>query len=275
MLQENTVLSLMSLAAGRLLIRQIVGLLPVIAFTSAMAVPTAVWPVNRDALDPFAYEPGVATPLGPYLMRDGLKGPVQVLALNAKGEIIQTSRLTYDERGRLLTEAFFDPQNAAGGEIRYVFKNGLPVREDSYNQKGELLSSKVRTYQQGQLIQVVVEEKKLIKFQRSYAYARDRISIRESADKNTDVFQVTLDAGQRPVSMALLDQDKKPVQTIEYRYDARGRLQERLRTMTDSVSRCQYEYDEQGRLSQYIYADRGPSDWKVSRTIRLIYADRI
>lgn len=275
MLLFNQIRRLSMRLAAEVEVRRLVSFLPILSLSSILAVPATLWPINRDAPDAFAYEPAAATPLGPYLMRDGLKGPVQVLALNAKGETTQTSRLKYDERGRLISESFFDSQNRPAGEIRYTFKDGLPVREDSYDQKGELVSSKIRSYQQGKLAGIVVTEHKVVKLQRSYSYSRDRISIRESVEKNADQFYILLDEKGRPTSMELLDQEKKPLQTIEYKYDAQGRLQERLRTMTDAVSRCQYEYDEQGRLSQYVYADKGPSDWKVSRTIRLVYASQI
>jgi YD repeat-containing protein len=241
----------------------------------AFILPASLTAFNRDVPEPFAYEPAVATPLGPYLMRDGLKGPLLILALNEKNEITQTSRLKYDDRGRLLVEAFFDNRNNPTGEVRYTHEKGLPTREDYFDSKGELVSSKIRTYQQNQLIRIAVEEKKVIKFLRSYSYSKDRISIRESIDKTYDVFQIALDGKGRPVSMELIDLQKKPLQTIEYKYDTDGRLKERLRTMQDSASRCQYEYDETGRLYQYIYFDRSTSDWKKTRTIRLIYADRV
>lgn len=246
-----------------------------IGILASLLAPATTVALNRDLPDLFSYEPGVATPLGPYLMQDGLKGPLLILALNEKGEVIQTSRLRYDNNGRLQAETFYDNRNNALGEIRYTFEKGLPVREEYFDAKGGLLSSKARTYFQNRVSRIDVTEGAAIKFSRSYTYAKNIITVRETVEKTSDVFHITLDDHGRPVAQELADPGKKTLQKVSYEYDSSGRIKERIRTVEDAASRCAYEYDETGRLHQYVYYERMAKDWKKTKIIRLIYPDRV
>lgn len=237
--------------------------------------PVGLLALSGEPLDPFAYEPGVANPLGPYLMQDGLKGPLMLIAMNEKGQIVETSRIRYDEKGRIQSESFYDDRNNFTGEIRYTFEKGLPVKEEFINAKAESVSTKTRQYMQGRVSRIDVHNGKALQFVRSYTYARDKIAVRETVDKNSDVFHIALDAKGRPTKMELADEQRKPLQQISYSYDEKDRLKERIKTLPDSAFRCVYEYDETGRLHQYVYFDKKGDDWVKTKTIRLIYPDRV
>jgi antitoxin component YwqK of YwqJK toxin-antitoxin module len=237
--------------------------------------PAGLAALTGDPLDPFAYEPGVANPLGPYLLQDGLKGPLMLIALNEKGQIVETSRIRYDEKGRIQSESFYDDRNNFTGEIRYTFEKGVPVKEEYFDAKGESVSTKTRQYMKGRVSRIDVHNGKTLQLVRSYSYTRDRIAVRETVDRISDVFHITLDEKGRPMKMELADEERKPLQQISYSYDEKGRLKERIKTLPDSAFRCLYEYDETGRLYQYIYFDKKGKDWIKTKTIRLIYPDRV
>ncbi|MBW7858274.1 MAG: hypothetical protein H3C43_08280 [Leptonema sp. (in: Bacteria)] len=241
----------------------------------SLILPISVLAVTGEPLDPFSYEPGVANPLSPYLTNDGLKGPLMLIALNPKGEITQTSRIRYDNNGRIQSETFYDDKNNLVGEIKYTFEKGLVTKEEYFDEKGNSVTAKTRVYFQGKLQQLKVHENKTLKFTRGYRYTKDRISVSETIDKQSDVFHIQLDSKGRPTSLELADEQKKPLQKIEYKYGKDDQLIERIKTLPDAAFKCAYEYDDSGRLYQYVYYDKKGTDWIKTKTIRLVYPDRI
>lgn len=240
-----------------------------------LVLPFSMFAVTGQPLDQFSYEPGVANPLSPYLMNDGLKGPLMLIAINPKGEITQSSRIRYNDAGRIQSETFYDDKNNVIGEIKYTFEKGLVNKEEYFDHQGNSVTAKTRVYFQGKLQQLKVHENKTLKFTRGYRYTNDRISVSETIDKQSDVFHILLDSKSRPTSLELVDEQRKSLQKIEYKYNKEGQLIERIKTLPDAAFKCAYEYDESGRLYQYVYYDKNGAEWIKTKTIRLVYPDRI
>ncbi len=237
--------------------------------------PAALLALAKEPFDPFSYEPGITNPLSPYLMQDGLKGPLMLIAMDEKGKVLETSRIRYNENGRIVSESFYNQKNTFTGEIRYTYKDGLPVKEEYFDAAGKAFSAKTRQYFKGRVSRIDVHKGDELQFVRSYAYTRDKIAVRETIDKSSDVFHIFLDDRGRPIKMELADEQRKPLQQITYSYDKDGRLKERTKILPDSAYLCRYDYDENGRLYQYTYFDKKGKEWIKTRTIRLIYADRV
>lgn len=217
------------------------------------------------------YNPARWSPLAPYIMRDGLTGPDTILAYDGKDNLTEKATLKYDARGRLIEEVFYNAQGDRQGKNVYEYEAGNPVVQKLLGKDDKLLSSEVRSYHKGQLQSIsYMDEKGNQVLSHAFRYAPNTIRGVEKSSDTQDAFVLEL-KDNKIQSIRFTSSTGEALANIEFKYDAQGRLSERLRKSPAAVERCIHKYDAQGRLIQYVYEVQSGTNWVQTRKIELKY----
>ena len=218
-----------------------------------------------------AYNPARWSPLAPYIMQDGLKGPQSIVALDENSKVTEKAELKYDGRGRLVQETFYSASGEQKGKTIYQYEAGRPVAQKLFNARDKLISSEIRDYQKDNLKSITyLDGQGNSVLLHSFSYSPGQISAVEVAEDNKDSISIELN-GRNITRVEFRSTTGENLGTIDFKYNKEGRLVERLRSAPAGQERCRHIYDAQGRLKEYIYEIKSGSNWILSRKLQLNY----
>lgn len=200
--------------------------------------------------------------------------PIREKVYNEKNQLVLTSELVY-EGHFLVKEIFKNPNNEIDGFVEYIYdKEGRITKEVTKNPKGEIIDSKEYTYKGSQLSKVrfFTSNGELYMDSTVFQWMDGMIASGEilwMETKDREKILVTGSGNQR--TMTILDEKKQPLATVDFFYDEKGFLKERLFQQNETLRKNAFTYDKEGRLIGFSFHVKQDGKWVLEKSHQLEY----
>jgi len=190
-----------------------------------------------------AYQPGKFTPLDVYVVQGATAGPHRMTAKDSTGRVLEIAEFQYDAKGRLMRESYTDASGKQIGNTEYKRSNGRLTEEVRYKADGKILSRTVYGYEGEGLTSIAVyNEAGVVELRRKYNLTKGKVTGGEEiVDSTIDKFILKYKEDGSTDALVFVQSDGHPFGQILYRYDSKGRIQERERIQNEKRELCRYE----------------------------------
>jgi antitoxin component YwqK of YwqJK toxin-antitoxin module len=224
-----------------------------------------------------AYTPGKWSYKDQFTLYKGSKGPSKEIIRNGEGTVTYVAEYSYDEAGHLIQESYSDKEGKADGKTIFQYKDGLLIAEESYGPNDSLIEKKEFYYKNNFLKRLTTKNGEG-KIQIQYTLSADKDgSIVAGEGKNSESndmesFKFVIDPKRPNVQIqTLLDDKKKTLGEIHFKYDAKGNLMEREFFQGDVHRVHKLKYKADGSLESFTFHVKQGDTWVIEKTHTLVY----
>jgi hypothetical protein len=224
-----------------------------------------------------AYTPGKWSYKDQFTLYKGAKGPSKEIIRNGEGIVTYVAEYEYDEDGRLVQETYSDKEGKSDGRTRFVYKDGLLVAEESYGANDVLVEKKEFFYKTQYLKKLTTRSGDgSILIQYNLTTDKDGSVISgegKSAEANDiEAFKFSIDPKRPNVQIqTLLDDKKKALGEVHFKFDAKGNLVEREFFQGEARRVHKLKYRSDGLLESFSFHVKQGESWVVDKTHTLFY----
>ncbi len=202
-----------------------------------------------------------------------LPKPKREKVFDPDGRLLLVSELVY--KGHLLVEEIYrNPETTEGSTIYEYDKQDRLVRETTKDASGKTIESRDFVYKGNHLakIRFFTEGGNLYMDSSIFQWMDDMIGSGEIVWMETkDKEKILITSGDRKRTMAILDENKKPIATVDFLYNSKGQLEQRLFTQGDLSRKNLFQYDSMGRLSEFSFHVKQDGKWILEKVHKLEY----
>ena len=228
-----------------------------------------------------SYTPGKWSYKDQLILYKVEKGPSKEIIRNTEGTVIYVSEFTYDENGHLLQETYTNKEGKPDGKTIYVYKDGMVIAEEVYGPQNNLVEKKEFFYKVNLLKRLVTkDETGKVQIQYNLTVDKDGSVIagegKNAESNDLESFKFSIDSKRPNVQIqSLLDDKKRSLGEIHFKYDAKGHLAERefFQGETKRVHKLKYKTD--GSLESFTFHVKQGDTWMIDRTHTLIYDETL
>jgi antitoxin component YwqK of YwqJK toxin-antitoxin module len=226
-----------------------------------------------------AYTPGKWSYKDQFTLYQGHKGPSKEIIRNGEGVVTYVAEYTYNEEGRLVQEIYSDKEGKADGKTSFQYKDGVLVSEESFGSDERPTERKEFYFKNNILKKLVTRDgdgKILIQY--NLTVDKDGSVIagegKNSESNDLESFKFLHDTKRPNVQIQyLLDDKKKTLGEIHFKYDTKGNLIERefFQGEVHRVHKLKYKND--GSLESFSFHMKQGDTWVIEKTHTLLYED--
>ncbi|MCB1175719.1 MAG: hypothetical protein KDK39_19245 [Leptospiraceae bacterium] len=219
----------------------------------------------------FAFHPIRYNPLDRYVLSAVPGGPKGMVISDKAGKKGQSARLEYNSQGQLTKEIYFDTAGKKEGESRLTYLDGRLSKEELYNAAGQLLNRRVFEYTGKELVKMkVYNAKGESELEQIYQYRREFLTGgQENNGAGFLSFSISYDNGLAS-TIKIHNDENLLVSMIYLKYDANGRVVERVRSQGGQKHRFVYTWQDD-RILAYKLLQEVKGQWELQRSITFQY----
>lgn len=199
--------------------------------------------------------------------------PKKEIVYSPKGKILLTNQLVYKDG--FLVEENFSSDGKPEGKTTYEYdKSGRLTKETTTNSQGKVTDSRDYVYKKNHLfkIRIFSESGKLYMDSVIHKWSGDTINSGEITWMETkDKEKISTIEKPYLKTMSILDENKKPIASVDFKYNAKGDLVERIFRQGNSTRKNALVYDKKGRLVEFSFHVKQNGTWVLEKTHKLSY----
>lgn len=226
-----------------------------------------------------SYTPGKWSYKDQFILSKSTKGPSKEIIRNGEGLVIYVAEYRYSEDGHLLQESYSDKEGKSDGKTIFLYKDGLIISEESYGANDSLVEKKEFFYKNNILKKMVAKNGEgNIQIQYTLSAEKNGAVIagegKNSESNDVESFKFMIDPKRPNVQIqTLLDDKKKTLGEIHFKYDAKGNLVERefFQGEVHRINKLKYKTD--GSLESFTFHVKRGDTWVLEKTHTLVYED--
>ena len=238
-----------------------------------------------------SYQPLRWSPVDLYILKSVKNGPSELKIINAEKKLLEKSLYTYNRRGRLLKEVYYNSQRKKTGYTKYFYRKGKIIRESLFDKSGKKLRSAQFIYaSNGFLKELRISDRTgKIRSVQSYGYVNTLlVKGVEVTGKEENTFELLY---EKKKLKRIIGKNKRTgkISEIFYKYGKTKygkthKIKERILLSQSKTSRCRYQYDADGRLIKLSYENKiqyinkaqykketKKGKWKIEKEVILLY----
>lgn len=199
--------------------------------------------------------------------------PIREKVYNNQNQLVLISELIYDGH-YLIKEIYKNPSQSIEGYAEYIYKNGKISRETIKDEKGIIVDSKEYSYKGNEISKIRFFTKNGELYMDTTVFqwmdgmiASGEILWMETKDKE----KILITSSDKKRTMTIYDEKKQPLATVDFIYDDKGNLKERIFQQNDTYRKNLFDYDSQGRLIQFSFHVKQNGNWVLEKKHILEY----
>ncbi len=227
-----------------------------------------------------AYTPGKWSYKDQFTLSKANNGPSKEIIRNGEGVVIYVAEYSYDENGHLIQETYSDKEGKSDGKTLFRYKEGNIIAEESYGANDTLVEKKEYFYKNKTLNKLITRDGEG-KIQIQYHLTADKDgSIISGEGKNSESYDIEsfkfiIDTKRPNVQIqTLLDDKKKTLGEIHFKYDSKGNLVEREFFQGDVHRVHKLKYKSDGSLESFTFHVKQGDTWMIEKTHTLVFEDK-
>ncbi len=250
-----------------------------LAVGETFSMKTLILFLSLLSLPAFAFTPGKWSYKDQYTQPKSVKGPSKEIIRNGEGIVVYVAEYFYDEEGRLIQESYSDKEGKSDGRTVFQYKDNLLVAEESYGINDLLVEKKEFFYKNNSLKKLTTRDGEgKIQIQYSLTTNKDGAIIagegKNSESNDLESFKFVLDPKRPNVQIqTLLDDKKKTLGEIHFKYDSKGNLVEREFFQGEVHRIHKLKYKSDGTLESFSFHVKQGESWVIEKTHTLLYED--
>lgn len=226
-----------------------------------------------------SYTPGKWSYKDHYTLNKSTKGPSKEIIRNAEGAVVYVAEYTYDDEGHLIEESYSDKEGKSDGRTVFSYKDNLIISEESYGINGALVEKKEYYYKNNSLKRLITKDGDgKIQIQYNLTTTKDGAIVagegKNSESNDIESFKFVQDPKRPTVQIQiLLDDKKKTLGEIHFKYDTKGKLLEREFFQGEFHRVHKLKYRSDGVLESFSFHVKLGETWLLEKTHTLVYEE--
>lgn len=199
--------------------------------------------------------------------------PLKEVVYSSDGKLLLSSELSYKD-GKLIQEKYISDGKLEGVTKYEYDKSNRLTRETTKDSSGKITESIDYVYKKDSIVKIrfFTGDGKLYMDSIIHSWIDDliesgQITWMETKDKEI----IKTESKPNKKNMMILDEKKSPIANVEFQYDSKGKLNERIFTQGNAIRKNKLEYDSKGRLSSFSFHVKQDGKWILEKTHKLSY----